>query len=207
MSLFSFLKKNKASKKPVAKLTTDIHSHFIPAIDDGSQSMDETIDLLSEMESLGYKKVITTPHTMSNSFDNTPEIILSGLENVREAINKNGLNIEIEAATEYYLDETFISRIENKEKLLTFGDNYVLVETGFMNEPPELKEASFLMTMMGYKMVLAHPERYVYLLENKQLLEDIINRDIILQLNIVALTGCYSKPVQNLQKNSLTWDS
>ena len=81
--------------------------------------MDETIDLLSEMESLGYKKVITTPHTMSNSFDNTPEIILSGLENVREAINKNGLNIEIEAATEYYLDETFISRIENKEKLLT----------------------------------------------------------------------------------------
>ena len=198
MSLFSFLKQNKTSEKPVVELTTDIHSHFIPAIDDGSQSMEETVTLLKEMESLGYKKVITTPHTMANSFDNTPEIILDGLEKVRGAIKKEGLKLEIEAATEYYLDDTFLKRLEDKEPLLTFGDNYVLVETGFINEPLELKEASFLLTMQGYKMVLAHPERYLYLIDNKPLLEEILDRDIILQLNIVALTGCYSKPVQKL---------
>ena len=196
MSLFSFLKKNKAPEKPVAELTTDIHSHFIPAIDDGSQSMEETLHLLEQMQALGYKKVITTPHTMANSYDNTPEIILGGLEKVKKAIKKEGLAVEIEAATEYYLDDTFMARLEQKEELLTFGDNYVLIETGFINEPPELKEASFLLTMQGYKMVLAHPERYLYLIQNEQLLEEIIDRNIILQLNIVSLTGCYSKPVQ-----------
>jgi len=196
LSLFSLFKKDKTPEKPVVELTTDIHSHFIPAIDDGSQSMEETIDLLRHMEDLGYRKVITTPHTMTNSFDNTPEIIDEGLYQVKDSINKEGLNIEIEAATEYYLDDTFLSRLEKKEKLMTFGQNHVLVETGFMNEPPELKEASFLLTMQGYKMVLAHPERYLYLIDNKQLLEEILDRDILLQINIVALTGCYSKPVQ-----------
>ncbi len=196
MSLFSFLKKNKAPEKPVAELTTDIHSHFIPAIDDGSQSMEETLHLLEQMQALGYKKVITTPHTMANSYDNTPGIILGGLEKVKKAIKKEGLAVEIEAATEYYLDDTFMARLEQKEELLTFGDSYVLVETGFINEPPELKEASFLLTMQGYKMVLAHPERYLYLIQNEQLLEEILDRNIILQLNIVSLTGCYSKPVQ-----------
>ena len=208
MSLFSFLRKSKRPEKPVAEITTDIHSHFIPAIDDGAQSMEETLDLLREMQSLGYKKVITTPHTMTNSFDNTPEIILTGLEKVRSAIEKEeDLNIEIEAATEYYLDESFLDRLENKEKLLTFGDNYVLVETGFMNEAPELKEASFLMTMQGYKMVLAHPERYLYLIDNKTLLEDLLDRDIILQLNIVALTGCYSKPVQKFAESLIDMEA
>lgn len=207
MSLFSFLKKDKTPEKPVAELTTDIHSHFIPAIDDGSQSMEETIHLLGQMEDLGYKKVITTPHTMTNSFDNTPEIILGGLEEVRSSIKKEGLSIEIEAATEYYLDDSFITRLENKEQLLTFGANYVLVETGFINEPRELKEASFLLTMQGYKMVLAHPERYLYLLENKLLLEEILDRDIILQLNIVALTGCYSKPVQKFAEKLIDMEA
>ena len=111
-------------------------------------------------------------------------------------MKEEGLKLEIEAATEYYLDETFMERLEHKEELLTFGKNYVLVETGFINEPHELKEASFQLTMRGYKMVLAHPERYLYLLGNENLLEELLDRDIILQLNIVALTGCYSKPVQ-----------
>lgn len=89
-----------------------------------------------------------------------------------------------------------MERLSNNEPLMTFGNNYVLVETSFMNPPPQLKEATFELTMKGYKMVFAHPERYLYLLENNLLLEELIDRDIIFQLNAVALTGCYSKPVK-----------
>ena len=67
----------------LARIKTDMHSHLIPGIDDGSQSMDETIAMLAKFESLGYSKVITTPHIMSDSYPNNPEIILSGLEKVR----------------------------------------------------------------------------------------------------------------------------
>lgn len=196
MSLFSFLKSSKNSVPDLGYLKVDIHSHLIPAIDDGVQSLEESLTILREMEQLGYRKVITTPHTMAGSYDNTPEIIYAGLEKVRTAIKAEGINIQMEAATEYFLDETFMDRLDSGEQLMTFGKNYVLVETSFMSPPPQLKEASFQLTLQGYKMVFAHPERYLYLIEDTKLLEELIDRDIIFQLNAVALTGCYSKPVQ-----------
>ncbi len=196
MSLFSFLKKSKNTEPDIGYLQTDVHSHLIPAIDDGVQTIEESLEILREMERLGYSKVITTPHTMTGSYDNTPEIINSGLEKVRKALDSEGINVQIEAATEYFLDETFMERLENNEPLMAFGENLVLVETSFISPPPQLKEASFQLTMKGYKMVFAHPERYIYLLEDKMLLEELIDRDIIFQLNAVALTGCYSKPVK-----------
>ena len=196
MSLFSFLKNTKNTIPDLGHIKVDVHSHLIPAIDDGVQSLEESLGILKEMEQLGYEKVITTPHTMAGSYDNTPEIINSGLAKVKKGITEAGINIEIEAATEYFLDETFMERLDSGEPLMTFGNNYVLVETSFISPPPQLKEASFQLTLKGYKMVFAHPERYLYLIENKGLLEELIDRDIIFQLNAVALTGCYSKPVQ-----------
>jgi len=197
LSLFSLFKK-KTEQVPVQELKVDIHSHLIPAIDDGIQSIDEGLEILREFEKLGYSKVITTPHTMSDYYDNKPSDILGGLEQMREAIKKAEINVTLEAATEYYLDEHFMKKVKQKESLLTFGQNHVLVETGFINEPPELKEASFHLSMQGYKMVFAHPERYLYLIENDHLIEELVDRSVIFQLNAVSLTGCYGKPVKKL---------
>ena len=74
----------------------DMHSHLIPGIDDGSKSMDTTIAMLAKFESLGYKKVITTPHVMSDYYKNTPEIILAGLKNVQETAKELNLRIKVE---------------------------------------------------------------------------------------------------------------
>lgn len=198
MSIFSFLTKNRNTSPDLGYLKTDIHSHLIPGIDDGIQSVEEGLHILKEMESLGYSKVITSPHTMWGTYDNTPETIKAGLKKMKAAIEKEGIAIELEAASEYYLDEHFMARVHDGEELLSFGKNYILVETGFINEPPELKEASFHLTMKGYKMVYAHPERYLYLLEKPELIEELLDRDIVFQMNAVSLTGCYSKPVQKL---------
>ena len=155
---------------------------------------------------MGYEKIITTPHTIWGSYDNNPETILDGLKKMQKAIDDNGLSLKMEAATEYYLDEHFMKRLKEGEELLTFGNNYVLVETGFINEPPQLKEVSFHLSMNGYRMVYAHPERYLYLQENKQLVEELIDRGIIFQLNAVSLTGCYSKPVQKFAERLIDMD-
>ena len=102
----------------IGRFKVDMHSHLIPGIDDGSQDMDQTIAMLAKFESLGFKKVVTTPHVMMDSFPNSPEIILKGLEEVREEIKKVGINIEIEAAAEYYFDDTLMPKIKKKSCLL-----------------------------------------------------------------------------------------
>lgn len=180
----------------VSPLKVDVHSHLVPAIDDGIQSIEQGLEILREMETLGYEKVITTPHTMPGSFDNTPEIIFAGLEKMKAAVEEADINITMEAATEYYMDDVFLKMLEDDQPLMTFGDNYLLFETGFMSPPPFMKEAIFLMNIKGYKPVYAHPERYEYLIQDKQLLEEMIDRDVVFQMNLGSLAGAYGKPVQ-----------
>lgn len=179
----------------------DIHSHLLPGLDDGVKTMEESLKILSLFSMRGFKKVITTPHVMSEYFNNSNESIIDALNLLRKAATDANLNIRIEAAAEYYLDESLIQKLENKESLLTFGRNrYLLFETSFMNEPVFLKEAIFMMNTNGYIPVLAHPERYFYLFGKNDLLKSLVNMNVHFQLNLLSLTGYYSGQVKRFAK-------
>lgn len=192
----SFLSRLFGSEKPgepvdLATLRVDMHSHFIPGIDDGAKTMKDSIEMITAMAELGYKKVITTPHIMGDFYRNTPEIINSGLEQVRRAVTEAGLNIEVEAAAEYYYDFEFERKLDT-EKLLTFGDNYLLFEVSYMNAPDSLDGIIFKMHTSGYKPVLAHPERYPYWFRDLNNFGKLKDKGVLFQLNLNSLTGHYS---------------
>lgn len=199
MGIFGKIFKKEPKLDPIdlSILKTDLHSHLIPGIDDGSKSMEESLALLQRFAEMGYQKVITTPHVMSDFYKNTPEIILGGLEKVRAAIAEKGLNIAIEAAAEYYLDFHFEELIKQKN-LLTFGNNHVLFELSFTNEPPRIKDAIFSMITEGYKPILAHIERYPYFFDQWDTIEDFKNRGALLQLNLNSLSGQYGPQVKKM---------
>lgn len=200
MGIFSRLFGNREEEKlppiDLSKLKADMHSHLIPGIDDGSRSMDETIAMLAKFESLGYQKVITTPHIMGDFYKNTPETILGGLENVRSTAKQLGLKIEVEAAAEYYFDESLMGRLKRKEKLLTFGDNQVLFEFSMMSKPDQIEQLFFELLTQNYKPVLAHFERYVYFFGSVEKAIEWREKGIEIQLNINSLTGHYGSEVK-----------
>lgn len=206
----SFLK-NIFSKKPkldpidFSILGTDLHSHLIPGIDDGSKSLEDSLNMLKRFSELGYKKVITTPHIMSDFYKNTPEIILGGLEKVKEAIQKENIDIKIEAAAEYYLDFSFEELIDQKN-ILSFGDNHVLFELSFSNEPPRVKEAIFKLQTEGYKPIMAHVERYPFYFNQWDTIEDFKNRGCLIQLNINSLSGQYGPAVKKMAEDLIDRD-
>ena len=190
-----FFKKKKEEVNPLdfSILKTDIHSHFIPGIDDGSPDMETTISLIKEMQQLGFKKVITTPHVMSDFFQNSSETILNGLADVRAKLKTHNINMEIDAAAEYYIDYDFEQKI-GKEQFLTFGDNHLLVELSFMEAPKNLYDIIFKLQLEGYKVVLAHPERYAYY--DMKDYEEIVNRGVLLQINWLSIIGYYSPQIE-----------
>ncbi len=181
-------------------LQVDMHSHLIPGIDDGSKTMGESLELLTRLSNLGLRKIITTPHIMSEYYRNTPETILKGLVELRKSLKSLGLNIEVQAAAEYYMDEIFLEKIKGGEQLLTFGKGFILVETGFINKPQMFLDIIFNLETMGYRPVLAHPERYQYLITDKRLLEELIERKLLFQVNLLSFTGFYSKQVKDLSE-------
>jgi len=178
-------------------VTTDVHSHLIPKLDDGSQSMEETIGLIIAYKELGFTKLITTPHVMSDYFQNTPEIILSGLKEVRKELKDKDIEMQIEASAEYYVDEFFLKRIEN-EGLLPFGNNYILIETSTVNYPRIFKEVIFELKLNGYNPVLAHPERYSFINNDPKLATEFRDAELLFQVNYLSLSGLYTNPVRKL---------
>ena len=184
-------------------LKTDIHSHFIPGIDDGSPDMETTISLIKEMQGLGFKKVITTPHVMSDFYKNSSDIILKGLTDIRSELKVQNINMEIEAAAEYYIDYDFEQKI-GKEKFLTFGDNYILVELSFMEAPKNLFDIIFKLQLEGYKVVLAHPERYAFFSMDDY--EELVNRGVLLQINWLSIIGYYSPQIEQKTKDLISAD-
>ena len=142
LNWFSKKKEEELSPLNFSILKTDIHSHFIPGIDDGSPDMETSILLIKKMQELGYSRVITTPHVMSDFYKNSSETILKGLTAVRSELKLQNINMDINAAAEYYLDFDFEQKI-GKEKFLTFGDNYILVELSFMQSPQNLFDIIF----------------------------------------------------------------
>ena len=184
-------------------LKTDIHSHFIPGIDDGSPDMETTISLIKEMQGLGFKRVITTPHVMSDFYKNTSDIILKGLTDIRSELKVQNINMEIEAAAEYYIDYDFEQKI-GKEKFLTFGDNYILVELSFMEAPKNLFDIIFKLQLEGYKVALAHPERYAFFTMDDY--EELVNRGVLLQINWLSIIGYYSPQIEQKTKDLISAD-
>jgi tyrosine-protein phosphatase YwqE len=176
---------------------TDMHSHLIPGIDDGSKSMEDTLILARRLHQLGFRKLITTPHIQNEYFRNTPEIILSGLDRVREALKEAGIPVEVEAAAEYLMDDGFEEKI-NSGKLLSFSDKYILVELSYYNPHPNLKAFVFNLQVDGYKVILAHPERYSYWFSDFSRYEDLKDRGVFFQVNLVSLAGYYPDPCKKM---------
>ncbi len=172
-----------------------MHSHLVPAVDDGSDSVETSLALIEGLLGLGYKKIITTPHIRPDYFPNTKEILLAGFKKLKEAIKAAGLDVEIECAAEYFVDYDFQATLE-KEELMTFNGKHLLMEISTFSPPPNLYDSIFKLRIKGYQPIIAHPERYVYYgVEEFQKLKDF---GCLLQMNILSLMGHYGKPVKEL---------
>jgi tyrosine-protein phosphatase YwqE len=197
-------------KKPTPDLSflaADMHSHLLPGLDDGLQEIEQTIAFIKELQQLGYKKLICTPHILSDVYPNSPETILPKLELVRDALEKNNIDIQVEAAAEYMVDLDFENYFNAGKPLLTFGRNLILIEMSYVAASNNIENVIFNLKLKGLQPVLAHPERYNYYLGNMDQFQRFIDLGCYLQINILSLLGYYGEgskiTAQNLLKKNM----
>ncbi len=194
--MLNWFKSKEQTSADAEPIVVDIHSHLLPNLDDGVESFEQAEEIILKFIALGYTKLITTPHVMSDAYRNTSVGILSRLAELKSYLASKNIEIKLEAAAEYYLDEELIHKLNSDEPLLTFGNKLLLFETNFLSEPLILKEFIFLANTKGYQPVLAHPERYIYLQNNFEKAQDFLDRGVYFQININSITGHYSKNIQ-----------
>ena len=180
----------------------DIHSHLLPGIDDGAQTINDTLGLVAALKKIGVSQCITTPHIMQSVWENTPEVIASNLKATTEILKREVNKIPMKAAAEYMMDSHFATLFQ-KEPLLTLKDNYVLVEMSYINPPIQLYDIIFELQVSGYKPVLAHPERYAFFHQNFKSYEKLKHQGCFFQVNLLSTIGYYGTETAKIAEKLL----
>lgn len=179
-----FRKKQSFEDSGILKGMEDRHSHILYGVDDGIASLDDSLEVLSYIESQGITDVWCTPHVMED-VPNTTDLLRQRFTELQQAYKGH---VRLHLAAEYMLDNLFEQRLREKD-LLTMEDDSVLVETSTWNPPPQMWEMLSALKKAGYHPILAHPERYRYLKDEDY--EKIYKAGIQFQLNLASLTGYY----------------
>lgn len=170
---------------------TDWHSHILPGVDDGVQTMEKSLEILRLYEELGVRSVWLTPHIMEDIPNTTAHL----RERFAELQAVYTGRVQLHLAAENMLDNLFEERLE-KDDLLPLGErgDHLLVETSYFNPPMGLHNILLRIKAKGYYPVLAHPERYVYMGEPdyRQLKE----MGVKFQLNLPSVAGMYGDRIK-----------
>lgn len=196
--MLSWLFDKKTKEVDLSRIGIDLHSHLIPGIDDGVETVQEAVDMVRKMEEIGYKQIFTTPHVMWDCYRNTPDLILSGLEEVRVACANAHINVQIDAAAEYFIDEHFMELLNQGTGLLTLPGNRLLVELPYSTPLMNTEATLFKILEKGYQPVLAHPERYTYFYRDPSVFKKLCDQGCELQVNILSLSNYYGDNVHKM---------
>lgn len=200
--MLSFLQSKPYLKDLLGGNYIDIHSHLLPAIDDGATDLSSTERLVNSFQEMGFSQFITTPHISHYIWNNSREKIIDNYNETKHFLEKRNIKTPFKAAAEYFMDDWFETHLQN-EKLLTLKDNYVLVEMSYLNAPIQLYKILFDLQVAGYIPVLAHPERYLFYHKNFNEYDKLKKAGCRFQLNLLAVVGYYGTEVTKIANQLL----
>lgn len=144
----------------------DWHSHILPGLDDGAETLDQSLEMGRLLARVGFTTVHCTPHCLRGMYDNRPKDVRDACAELQEYFDREQIGITLYPGMEYCLDEFFP---DCAKELLPLGEsNFVLVETPSRATTQQLKENVFLIKRAGYEPLFAHPERHAFLAPPKQ---------------------------------------
>ena len=182
-------------------MMTDIHSHLIYNVDDGSQSIEESIELLKKMADVGFDNVIITPHYIhgaSYAIPNKEKI--NKLNKLKNEVKKNNININLYLGNEIFISDYIVSDIENGNIYTLNNTKYLLFELPFHNQILNLSDIIYEIKLASYEPILAHPERYDHFQDNYKLIDELKKEGLLFQCNYASIVGYYNKRSQKLMK-------
>lgn len=177
----------------------DIHSHILPGLDDGSETMEETLGIVRQLHKTGFKTLIATPHVIEGRDFLNPSEILETTERVRERVAEAKIPVEILPGAENYIFPDLAKWVQ-AGKLLTLGNagKYILVEFPMLEIPNYTDQVFFELQVLGITPILAHPERNKGLAEEPERILEWAKKGILFQLNLRSLSGHYGPLAKQL---------
>lgn len=179
----------------------DLHSHILFNVDDGSSSIEESLELLKKFKKAGFDGVIATPHYIEGaSYSASNDEKLEKFNILKEQVKKNNIDINIYLGNEIFINDNIVSLIESGNIYPLNNSKYLLIEFPFHNKIIGLSDVLYEIKCEGYIPILAHPERYDFFQDDYDLIDDFKEDGILFQCNYGSILGQYGKSAEKLIK-------
>ncbi len=165
----------------------DVHCHLLYGVDDGPDSLEESVEMLRHARQQGIQSMILTPHYRHGMFGYPVERIRRHYEQLVPEAEK--LGIQLFLGCEFHVNSYIVEYIEQKRCLPLAGSNYLLTEYSFETEYSYIIEQTKMLVSYGYIPVIAHVERYGCILKSPQLCEELSRAGALIQINADSVLG------------------
>ena len=176
----------------------DFHNHIIPNLDDGSKSVEMSLEMLKEAQSQGITDVINTVHFQHPKMyakNTSYDFVINEVKKMEEIAQSNNINIKIHAASEVFFHFNLTEILDNP--ITTFGNNkYMLIEFQTFHFPKGYEDELFKLQLKGITPIMAHPERYRGVQADVKLVEKWIERGYVIQIDCSSILGGFGKNAQ-----------
>ena len=167
----------------------DVHSHILPALDDGARDMKKTREMLQIAYEEGIREIIATPHFFASRKSASADQIRETIARVEEEMEGWGFSIKLYSGNEIYYRSEVAELLEAGEIVTLADSQYVLVEFDPMAEYSYLRDGILKLDSYGYIPILAHTERYECLFEKKERLQRVKDHGGLIQVNASSFQG------------------
>ena len=165
----------------------DIHSHIIYGVDDGSRSLEESMEMVRLYVANGFSKLIATSHFDRSRYMVDAGEIRNKTQILNEEIAKEGLDFKIYPGHEIQVEPNTLRLIKDKTLNTLADSRYVLLELPFMNPAMFLKDLIYNIQLEGMVPIIAHAERYIYVKKNIDYLLEFIKMGALIQANYSSI--------------------
>lgn len=181
----------------------DVHSHIIPGVDDGSKSIEDTFNMILEAKEIGFTDIMMTSHYMTHNYEPTTQELTIWKEKLQKLLKTKNVNVKLHCGMEIYVTNQIEDLLKEK-KLLTLGESrYLLMELPINCSINYLDYVVYYLQANSIQLILAHPERYIYVQNNPNLINEFIDKGILIQCNYASIIGLYGKKAQKTMKKIL----
>ena len=174
----------------------DVHTHILPFVDDGSESLEESFKMIEREISFGISDIIITSHALRLDLKKVSKQELIDAFAKFCILVQNKYDVKLYLGQEIAYTDKMISLLKNKELLSINNSEYLLLELPFDEAISDIDEVIFSCRVLGYKVIIAHVERYSYY--NFRQLEELKKIGVLFQVNSNSITGRSGKDIQKL---------
>lgn len=174
----------------------DIHCHILPGLDDGAQTIEDSLDMAKEAIKQGIHTIIATPHHQNGKYTNYKRDILLEVAKLNQVIQTNNIPLQIFPGQENRINGDIIADYQNNEILTLNQSNFLFIELPSGHVPRYTGQLLFDLQLQGLIPIIVHPERNRQLLENPDLLYQFVERGTLTQITAASVTGAFGNKIK-----------